>query len=162
MTGELKLYTKQSGGAYISITIWLWKVSLWSLYYHHILVTGTLGSINSNKIWFKDNIITPLIVSLDGYSSKIRKVSRCRPVVSNENILTTRQEFFLVKVASVQSITDIVLLYFWLILLGWIFTSSHSTICFSYRNLFFQMFKFHWIRYSNVLICVLVEKGSIN
>ena len=28
-------------------------------------------------------------ISLDGYGSKIRKVSRCRPAVSNETILGT-------------------------------------------------------------------------
>ena len=32
--------------------------------------------------------------SLDGYGSKIRKVSRCRPTVSTETILATKQEFF--------------------------------------------------------------------
>ena len=51
-------------------------------------------------------------VSLDGYDSKIRKVSRCRPAVSNETILATRQEFSFTKAAPVQSITDIVLLDF--------------------------------------------------
>ena len=38
-------------------------------------------------------------ISLDGYGSKIQKVSRCRPTVSNETILATKQEFFLTKVA---------------------------------------------------------------
>ena len=36
-------------------------------------------------------------ISLEGYGSKIRKVSRCRAGVSNEPILATRQEFFLTK-----------------------------------------------------------------
>ena len=45
-------------------------------------------------------------MSLDGYSSKTRKVSRCRPAISNETILATRQGFFFTKVAPVQSITD--------------------------------------------------------
>ena len=49
-------------------------------------------------------------MSLDGYGSKTRKVSRCRPAVSNETILATRQEFILTEVAPVQSITVIVLL----------------------------------------------------
>ena len=48
-------------------------------------------------------------ISFDGYGSKIRKVSRCRPAVLNETILATKQEFFYTKVALVQSITDIVL-----------------------------------------------------
>ena len=51
-------------------------------------------------------------IYLDGYDSKIQKVSRCRPTVSNETILATKQEFFFTKVAPVQSITDIVLLGF--------------------------------------------------
>ena len=37
--------------------------------------------------------------------------------VSNGTIVATKQEFFFTKVALVQSITDIVLLGFWLILL---------------------------------------------
>ena len=41
---------------------------------------------------------------MDAYGSKIGKVSRCRPAVSNETILATRQEFFFTKVAPVQSI----------------------------------------------------------
>ena len=51
-------------------------------------------------------------ISLDGYGSKIRKVSRCRPTVSNETILATKQEFFFTKVAPLQSITDIIILGF--------------------------------------------------
>ena len=49
MTGELKPHAKQSGGAHISTTRWLWKVSMWSLYYHQILAAGKLGSIDLNK-----------------------------------------------------------------------------------------------------------------
>ena len=49
---------------------------------------------------------------MDNNGSKIRKVSRYRPTVSNETILATKQEFFFTKVAPVQSITDIVLLGF--------------------------------------------------
>ena len=56
-------------------------------------------------------------IYLDGYGSKIRKVSGCRPTVSNETILATKQEFFFTKVAPVQSMTDIVPLGFWLLLL---------------------------------------------
>ena len=51
-------------------------------------------------------------ISLDGYGSKMRKVGRCRPTVSNETILATKQGFFFTKVVHVQSITDIVLLDF--------------------------------------------------
>ena len=35
-----KSHTKQYGGAHISTTTWLWKISRWSLYCHHILVAG--------------------------------------------------------------------------------------------------------------------------
>ena len=51
---------------------------------------------------------------MDGYGSKIRKVSRCRPVVSNETLLATKQEFFFTKVAPVQSMADTVPSGFWL------------------------------------------------
>ena len=56
-------------------------------------------------------------ISLDGYGPGIRKVSGCKPTVSNETILSTNHEVFFTKVAPVQSITEIVLLGFWLILL---------------------------------------------
>ena len=49
-------------------------------------------------------------ISLDWYGSKIQKISRCRPTVSNETILVTKQEFFFTNVAPVESITDIELL----------------------------------------------------
>ena len=97
-------------------------------------------------------------VSLDGYGSKLRKVSRCRPTVSNETILAPKQEFFFTKETPAQSITDIVLLGFWLMLLPAMFISSYTTICFFVKIFFFRMFIFQWIRYSNVPICVLVEK----
>ena len=51
-------------------------------------------------------------MSLDGYVSKIWKVSRWRPTVSNETILATKQEFLFTKVAPVQSMTDSPLLGF--------------------------------------------------
>ena len=49
VTGKLKPHTKQSAGAHISTTTWLWEISMWSLYYDHILAAGKLGSIDSNK-----------------------------------------------------------------------------------------------------------------
>ena len=60
----------------------------------------------------------------------MREVRRCRPAISNETFLGTRQEFFLTKVAPVQSVTDIVLLNFWLMLLSWMSISSYTTIYF--------------------------------
>ena len=47
---------------------------------------------------------------MDGYGSKIRKVSRWRPTALNETILTSMDKCFFTKVAPAQSITDIVLL----------------------------------------------------
>ena len=54
----------------------------------------------------------------------------------NETILATKQEFFFTNVALVKSITDIVLLGFWLILLPWMFISSYITIYFFVKNAF--------------------------
>ena len=62
-------------------------------------------------------------MSLDWYGSKTQKESKYRAAVSNETILATRQETFFTKVTPVQSITDILLLAFWLMLLSWIFIS---------------------------------------
>ena len=79
-------------------------------------------------MWYDE--LSSSSISLDEYDSKIRKVSRCRPTLSNETILATRQEFFFSKVAPAQSITDIVLLGFWLMLFSWTFISSYTTIYF--------------------------------
>ena len=54
-------------------------------------------------------------------------------IVSNETFLATKQELFFAKVAPVQSITDIVLLVFSLILLPGMFISEcliHTTLSF--------------------------------
>ena len=48
-------------------------------------------------------------MSFDGYGSKIRKVSICRPTVSNETTLSNKQELLFTKVAPIQIMTDIVL-----------------------------------------------------
>ena len=77
---------------------------------------------------------------MDGYSSKIRKVSGCRPTVSNETILATEQEFFFTKEAPVQIITDIALLGFWFILLPYMFISSYTTICFFVNKIFSSVY----------------------
>ena len=81
-------------------------------------------------------------ISLDGYGFKIRKVSRCRPTASNETILATKQEILFTKVAPVQSINEIVLLGFGLILLPGMFISFYITIYFFLKNFFFRMFIF--------------------
>ena len=78
-------------------------------------------------------------ISLDRHGSKIRKVSRCGPAVSNGTIPATGQEFFFAKVAPVQSITDIVLLDFWLMLLSWIIFSSYTIIYFFVKNFFLEV-----------------------
>ena len=75
-------------------------------------------------------------ISLDGYDSKIRKVRRCKPTVSNETILVTKQELFFTKVSPVHSITDIELLGFLLILLPGMFISSYTAIYFFVKNFF--------------------------
>ena len=67
---------------------------------------------NNNAIYILYNNIINVRISLDGYGSKIWKVSRCRPTASYETILATKQELFFVKLAPVQDITDIVLLGF--------------------------------------------------
>ena len=84
-------------------------------------------------MWLKSTSI-----SLDRYGSKIRKVSRCRPAASNQNILATRQEFFYTNVAPVQSITGIVLLDLWLMLPSWMFTSSYTIIYFFVKSFIFS------------------------
>ena len=81
-------------------------------------------------------------ISLDGYGSKIWKVSKCRPTLSNEAILATKQEFFFTKLASVQSITDILVLGFWFILLTWMFISSYTTIYFFRKEFFLKCLYF--------------------
>ena len=43
-------------------------------------------------------------ISLEGYGSKIRKVSGCRPTVSNETILATKLKYFFTKMAPVESL----------------------------------------------------------
>ena len=81
------------------------------------------------------------------YGSKIQKVSRCRPAVSNETIPVTRQGFLFTKVAPVESITDIVLLDFWLMLLSWMFISSYTTILSALLNVYFIL-HYHFIFFS--------------
>ena len=67
--------------------------------------------------------------------SEIRKASRCRPVASNKTNLATRQEFYLTKVAIVQSINGIILLDFSLVLLSWKFISCYTTIYFFVKKI---------------------------
>ena len=82
--------------------------------------------------------LKPRSISLDVHSSKIQKASRCRPVASNETNLATRQEFYLTKVATAQSINGIILLDFSLILLSWMFISCYTTIYFRKEIYFFE------------------------
>ena len=62
--------------------------------------------------------------------------------VSNETILATKQEFFFTKVAPVQSITDIVILGFSLLLLPGMFISCYTIIYFFVNNFFFECLYF--------------------
>ena len=82
--------------------------------------------------------LRPRSISLDVYGSKIRKASRCRIVASNVTNLATRQEFYLTKVAAVQSINGIILLDFSLILLSWMFVSCYTTIYFFVKKFIFS------------------------
>ena len=82
--------------------------------------------------------LRPRPISLDVYGSKIRKTSRCRPVASNQSNIATRQEFYLTKVAIVQSINGIILLDFSLILLSWMFISCYTTIYFFVKKFIFS------------------------
>ena len=82
--------------------------------------------------------LRPRLISLDVYGSKILKASRCRPVASNETNLATRQEFYLTKVATVQSINGIILLDFSLILLSWMFISCYTIIYFLVKKFIFS------------------------
>ena len=95
-----------------------------------------------------------VIAGWDG--SKIRKVRKCRPAVSNETIVASGH-FFFTEVALVQNITDIALLGFWLMLLPWMFISCYTTIFL--RKQIFQMFIFWWIRFSDVLMFYGWERG---
>ena len=70
-------------------TIWLWKISMWPLYYHHILAAGKLK--RRFKGYYNNAINVRTFLGGDG--SKIWKVNRCWPTVSNEAILATKQEF---------------------------------------------------------------------
>ena len=76
-------------------------------------------------------------------------------IVSNETILPTKQQFFLKRT---KHNWLIVLLGFSLILLPGTFISYYTIIYFFVKNIFFRMFIFQWIQYSNILICLLVEK----
>ena len=86
---------------------------------------------------YHNNVINvrPSWIFMDGYGSKI---SRWWPAVLSETIPAIRQEFFFTKVALVQSITNIVLLDFWLILLSWMFISSYTTIYFFVKKFIFS------------------------
>ena len=77
-------------------------------------------------------------ISFDGYGSKIRKINRCRLVVLNKTILATRQELFFTKAAPIQSITNIVLVGFKLMLPSWMFISFYATICFFIKKFIFS------------------------
>ena len=95
-------------------------------------------------------------ISLEVYGSEITKVSRGRPTVSNETILATKQEFSSTKGAPVKSITDIVLVGFWLILLPGMFISSYTTI---YLFVIFFFFSNAYISVNMILECSYLSFG---
>ena len=105
---ELKLHTKLLKNLFHNM-------ASKNLYVASILpsyLVSNLEALIQTKLKRYYNNATNARISLNQYGSKIRKVSRCRPTVSNETILETKQEFFFTKGAPVQSITDIVLLGF--------------------------------------------------
>ena len=73
---------------------------------------GNLESLIQIRLKGYYNNTINVRISLEVYGSEITKVSRCRPTVSNETILATKQEFSSTKGAPVKSITDIVLVGF--------------------------------------------------
>ena len=100
-------------------------------------------------------------ISLKRYGSKIWKVSRCRPTVSNETILKTKQEFFVTKVVPVKSIADILLLGFQLMLFSRMFISFFTNIYFLvkfYSNVYISVntkfecsYLFFWLKNSSFI-----------
>ena len=96
-------------------------MALKNIYDHYITVIfkqqGNLEALIQTRLKGYYNNVIIMRMSLDGYDSKMKKISIRRPIVSNETILATKQEFFFTKVTPVQSITDIALLGFCLILL---------------------------------------------
>ena len=97
------------------------NMALKNIYDHYITVIfkqqGNLEALIQTRLKGYYNNAINVRISLNRYGSKIRKVSRCKAIVSNEATLEATQEFFFAKVAPVQSITDIALLGFCLILL---------------------------------------------
>ena len=84
--------------------------------------------------------------------------------VSNETFLATEQEFFFTKIAPIESITDIVLLSFWLMLLSWMFISSYTAIYFFVKGfIFFECLYFseYDIRMSRYIQNIWLRKGPL-
>ena len=128
---------------------------MWPLHYHHILAACKRKSINS-KVYYKNTI--NMRISLDMYSSKIRRVSRHRPTVSNEIFLETKQEFFFTKVVPCARDN-------WHFIIGFLINTAPRNVHFILdydlyflKEFFFWMFIFQWLQYSNVLICLFVKK----
>ena len=128
--------------------------------------------------------LRPSSILLDGCGSKIQKVNRCRPAVSNKNILVSRQEFFFTKADPVQSITNIILLDlnicifwiciigYWLMLLSWMFISSYTTIYFFVKKIFLKCLHFseynirmslylYWLRKGQSIKCIRSWWGMV-
>ena len=124
----------------ISLTRRFWKIFSVRWLLKILAVVRKLRSIDSNKTKGYYNNAISVRICLDGHGSKRRKVSRCRPTVSVETILATMKEFLLTKVDPVQSITDFVLLTFWLIRLPWMFILPYSTIYFFVNNFFSNVY----------------------
>ena len=109
-----------------------------------------------------DNNAINVRISLKRYGSKIWKVSRCRPTVSTETILKTKQEFFVTKVAHVKSIADILLLGFQLMLFSRMFISFFTNIYFLVKKILFKCLYFSEYKIRMFLFVFLIEKQFIH
>ena len=103
-------------------------------------------------------------IPLDEHGSKIRKVIRCRPTVSNEIILATRQEFFYTRVLSSRK------KYNWHCVIAFLINAALLNVYFTLQyHLFFRKETYFFevtISVNMIFGCLyihfLVEKGTIN
>ena len=122
----------------IFFTRWLRKIYVTTILPSYFSCRRNLEPLIQTRLKGYYNNAIDVRIYLNWCGSKIRKVSRYRPTVSNESIPETEQKFFFTKVAPVQSLTDILLLGFWLTLLPWMFILSYTTIYFFEENFLFE------------------------
>ena len=88
-TTELELDTRQYGGVHDSTfsTTELWKITVFSLYYHHILKASKLGKIDSDETILEGNKVESSAICAHGNGSKILKLSMSGSAESSETTL---------------------------------------------------------------------------